>query len=59
MNVAGVAFEQWHTNANLRLVEIVGRHAHCVIERGDTFLPAVSQFVAVPVKHGKSVSSKR
>ena len=52
MNVAGVALKQWHANADLRLVEIVGCHAHCVIERGDTFLPAMSQFVAVPVKHG-------
>jgi hypothetical protein len=52
MNVAGVALKQRHTNTNLRFVEIVGCHAHSVIERGDTFLPAMSQFVAVPVKHG-------
>jgi hypothetical protein len=52
MNVACVALEQWHANANLRFIEIVGCHAHSVVKRRDTFLPAMSQFVAVPVKHG-------
>ncbi len=52
MNVTCVAVEQRNSDPDLRLAEIFSRHPDRVVERGDAFLPAVSEFVAVPVEHG-------
>ena len=54
VDIAGVAIQQRYSDTNLRLVEVILRHAHRVVERRNSFLPAVRKLIAVPVRRHAS-----